>query len=1106
MSVNGDRGERLRVALFGVLRTGRGDAEITLPGARLRVLLARLAVSAGNPVSAGALTAALWPSEQPADPANALQSLVSRLRRLLGPGDVTQVEGGYRLAVTADDVDTARFERLAAAGRDCLRAGEPAAAAQLLGEAVEISQGPGAARGGGSGAVELRGGGPVAAELAEAAPALAARLAQAVAGTVADLAEAELALGLAGEAADRLTTLLAEDPLAERPAGLLMDALTAGGRQADALAVFERIRAELAEQLGADPGAALRDRHLRLLRAPAVPDEDLDGGDSPPTNLPAPLTGFIGREEDLARVNTLLGQGRLVTVLGPGGAGKTRLALEAARGRLDRCRDGTWLVDLTSVTEPAKVATALLTAAGLRGSALFDPVERARHEGRDELDVLTEQLAGRETLLVVDNCEHLIDAVAHLMTTLLARCPRLRVLATSREPLAIDGESLVPLGPLGLPEPDDTPEQAAQSPAVRLFVQRAAAVRPGFTVDGDSAGDVIRVVRGLDGLPLALELAAARLRTLALPDLADGLSDRFRMLTTGSRTAQPRHRTLGAVIDWSWQLLSGPERILAERVAVLPGGVNLASAVAVAAGTPVPVRDVPDLLAALVDRSLLRLAPDSGRYRMLETIREYGLARLTEQGVLGAVREAAARHLAAVVAAQDPILRTAGQLSAIRVFTSEYDNVLAALRHFCDAGDASAALGLALDLSWFWQMFGREADAGYWLTAAVSVAGDADLARVSAARALMVLNRHLEPGALTENAQQRRERLTELAQTILTLPPLPGPIGAVSAFTLYLAGQEEAAAAHIERLVQGPDLWMAALARTFRAQVAENQGDMAQLAEDVTAALAGFRQVGDRWGQATVLPMRSVLRQYEGDLDGAVADLRATRALAREFGALDLGDETFIDLRWAELHMRRGEPAEAGAAITAARARAERSGSPEMSLLVDALEAGMQVWLGDLDRADELLARAGRAAPGMVVMSGDHGTAIVASIRATIALRRGDPATAERELATAYQAGLETGDMPILAMVAVTAAALAVAVGRPREAAGLLGAAARLRGADDPTDMQVSAVSADARAVLGEEAFRAAYDVGRALDTSSAQDQVDPARLARAALPGPSLP
>ncbi|MEV8099102.1 BTAD domain-containing putative transcriptional regulator [Kitasatospora sp. NPDC085879] len=690
-----DGDTRLHITLLGEFRASRGDAVLPVAGARLQALVVRLALAGGRPVPPGVLVDAIWAEKPPADPAHALQALVSRLRRTLGSaGYVTQATGGYRLHVAASDVDALRFEQLAAVGRDRLRAGDRHAAAAVLGEAVALwSDHPGTE--------------PTA--VAPVAPAVATGLAHTSVEAVVGLADAEVSLGRADAAAARLTALLADHPVHERAAALLLDALAAQGRRAEALARYEQVREALAAELGTDPGAALRERHARLLRAeqpaPAAGPSRTAAG-----HLPAPLTGFVGRRDDLARIDALLAAGRLVTVLGPGGAGKTRLAIEAARRRSQAYRDGAWMIDLASVTEPAKVGMTLLAGTGLRGGAIE---ARTRGEG-DEVDVLVGRLGGRESLLLMDNCEHLIDAVAHLITALLSRCPGLSVLATSREPLAVDGEALVPLGPLTLPGPGDDVEQARRAEAVRLFAERAAAVCPGFEVNEATLPETRQVVRALDGMPLALELAVARLRTLSLPELADGLSDRFRLLTTGSRTALPRHRSLGAVIAWSWDLLSEHERTVADRVSVLPGGVTSASAAAVCAGTVVPTSDVPDLLAALVDRSLLQLAPEPGRYRMLETLREYGTERLAGTDDLGTVRDLAAGHFAGLMARYDPQLRGPAQSAAVRVIGAEYDNTLAALRRRCDTDDAPGALSLALDLTWYWQMLGRTSDAAHF--------------------------------------------------------------------------------------------------------------------------------------------------------------------------------------------------------------------------------------------------------------------------------------------------------------------------------------------------------------------------------------------------------
>ena len=1060
-----------------------------VPGARVRGLLVRLALAGGGPVEAGALVDALWPEERPTDPANALQSLVSRLRKMLGAaGAVTPTEGGgYRLDVTADDVDALRFERLAAGGRDRLRAGDPRTAAELLREAVACWAG----HPGGEPAV-----------VAAVAPAVATRLAQQRADTEADLGEAELALGRAAAAATVLSALLAENPVDERAAGLLMDALAAQGRQAEALALFERVREALADRLGVDPGVALRERHLRMLRTP----EPSPGPAEPPapvkSNLPAAVTSFVGRDDDLARIDTLLAAGRLVTVLGPGGAGKTRLALEAARRRRHEFRDGVWLVDLAAVTEPAKVSGAVLAAIGLRGAALFETSGKLRVEG-DDVDVLTEELNGRENLLLVDNCEHLIDAVAHLIAALLPRCSELRVLATSREPLAVDGEALVPLGPLTLPEPADGVTEARRTASVRLFTERAAAVRPGFDVEPETLGDIVRIVRGLDGMPLALELAAARLRTLSLAELAAGLSDRFRLLTTGSRTAYPRHRTLRAVIAWSWDLLGEHERTVAERVSVLPGGVTEASAVAIRAGTPVPAAEVPELLAALVDKSLLQLGADPGRYRMLETLREYGIERLAEQGTLRPARDLAAGYLAELVAALDPRLRGPDQLVALAELSAEYDNALAALRHLIETGQGDAAGALALNLGWYWQMFGRHAEAAYWLEQALALPGEASIDRDSA-EAIMLLNQISFRGSAMDEVNKAREgELRALADRLTGYPDLSGMAAALAAMTLVFLDRFDDALTIIGRLIDGSDVWVSGLARMFRAQFAENNGDIGQLRVDVEGALAAFGRVGDRWGLATALPMRAQLRQYDGDLDGALVDLRRARSMAREFGSLSLSDEIFIDLRWIDLHMRRGETEAAIEMIAGTRDRALRAGSPEMIILVDALEAGLWLRIGDLDRARELIEVAEAGVAAGLPFAGDHGTALIGGVRAMLCIRLKDADGAAVALERAYAAALESKDMPIVSMIAVTAAGLAELRGRPREVALLLGAASRLRGTHDRTDPQVRELAQRGREALGEDVFAEAYEIGWKLEPQTASARVDPARLRQEALPGP---
>ncbi|WP_035862535.1 BTAD domain-containing putative transcriptional regulator [Cryptosporangium arvum] len=1016
----------LRITLLGAFRVSRGADVVPVAGARLRSLLVRLALAGGHAVPPDTLIDAVWGEEPPSGAAAALQNLVSRLRRALRT-PITVTPAGYRLAADRAEtggpieggpieVDALRFELSAAAGRAHLRAGDPVAARAALAEAVTLwNDRPGAEP----------------AVVAAAAPAVATRLAHLSIDVVTDLADVEIALGRPEEAAARLTGLLAERPAHEQAGALLIDALAAQGRRAEALTVYERLRTHLVDALGTDPGAALRERHARLLD---VREQ------RPRRTLPASTTSFIGRDDDLVRIGDLLGRGRLVTVLGPGGAGKTRLALEAARRHP---ADGVRFADLSAVTEPAELTAAVLAGLGVR-------VGR-RRSADDELDALVGELGAPGTLLLVDNCEHVIDAAAHLVAALLVRCPDLRVLATSREPLTVDGEMLVPLGPLALPSPDDRPGPALATAAVRLFAERAAAVRPGFRVDEVTRPDVVRVVRALDGLPLALELAAARLRTVSLADLAAGLSDRFGLLATGSRTAPPRHRTLSAVIAWSWDLLDEHERTAAERVSILPGGVTPASAAAVGAG--------PALLPTLVDRSLLQLVPETGRYRMLETIREYGTGRLRAAGELGVVSGRAAAYYTALMARQDALLRGPDQLAALRLVGAEYDNVLAALRHLCAAGDSAGAIELALHLTWYWQMSGRHSDAVHWLGEALAVPGGGPSPGRDRARAVYLFHRADVHSGLT--ADDRAE-MPELAGRLSGDPDLPGHYRVIGPIMLFLH-DEPAALASFQRLA-GDDGWPAGLAHLFLAELAENAGALDEMLVHVDASLECFRRSGDRWSRAAVLLLRARSRRYD-DLDGALADLREARAIADEFGGLSVGDQIHRDLLESDLYRRRGDADRAAALIRAAR---EHAPAPAVALL-DAHEAAL---LLDLDRARELLADR----PPVT------GTTRALELRAAaaLALARDDRTGAERALRDAVAAALATRELPLLASVTVTAAELAARRGQHRDSAVLLGVAARLRGAPDRTDPQVRSLTGRAESALGGPEFAAAYSEGRA--------------------------
>ncbi len=558
---------------YRVLGTTQALAEDGAPapvsGARLRALLTALALHAGHTVRPGELAAQVWDGDPPADETAAVQALVGRLRRALGHHAVASAEGGYRLAADRDDVDLHRFERLTGEGARALADGDPDRAAALLDEALALWRGP------------------ALADLPDAGGARAVRAEVRHLDARRTRLAADVALGRADGALPALGELAAEHPLDEPLQALRLRALRDAGRAAEALAGYEEVRAALADTLGADPGPELRTLQAELLRGeapgpaaartPEASPGPAPGAAAPPrSNLPARLTSFVGRESDLRLLRRDLADARLVTLLGPGGSGKTRLSLEAAEAAAAHWPDGVWVAELAPVRDPATVAEAVLTAVGarqtvLRGTAA-EGLRAAADIPCDALEQLTEHCGNRRMLLVLDNCEHLVAAAADLAEALLVQCPHVTVLATSRERLGVPGERLRPVEPLPGPT------------ALRLLADRGGSARPGFDVDEDAAA-CAEICRRLDGLPLAIELAAARLRALSPRALADRLDDRFRLLTGGSRTVLPRQQTLRAVVDWSWDLLTPAERAVLRRLSVFSGGCGLEEAETVCADT-----------------------------------------------------------------------------------------------------------------------------------------------------------------------------------------------------------------------------------------------------------------------------------------------------------------------------------------------------------------------------------------------------------------------------------------------------------------------------------------------------------------------------------------
>jgi predicted ATPase/DNA-binding SARP family transcriptional activator len=694
----------MQVRLFGELEALAAGVPVPVRGARQRALLALLALQRGQPVSADRLIDTLWGDTQAANPANALQAQIGQLRRTLGAEAVVTSDAGYALDVRPDQVDVVRFEQLVAKGRRLAAGGELASASEILDEALGLRRGEPLAEFTYTGFFDAE-----RTRLNELT--LVATESRAVAG---------LGLGRHGELAGELEALCREHPLRERLWELLILALYRSGRQAEALRAYAEIRDHLAGELGIDPGPALRELQTRILaQDPSLaPASALAGPVSVPASgtVTAPVTAgnlrellgrFVGRDAELAQLREAVRSSRLVTLTGPGGAGKTRLAVEAAAALRPEHPDGAWLVELADVTGPDGVAPAAATALGAAAAALASP-----QPAGSTTELIVRHLAGRSLVLVLDNCEHVIGEAAVLTDALVGGVPGLRLIATSREPLGIPGEVLVPVGGL------------APAAAAELFADRARAVRPGFTADGPAAGVIEDICRRLDGLPLAVELAAARLRALPLATLAERLDDRFRLLTQGARTALPRQQTLRAVVDWSYDLLFSDERRLFARLAAFTGGCGLPAAEAVCADDQVPADEVLDVLSRLVDKSLVTASGDGeARFGQLQTLWQYGRERLAESGEADAIRARHGAYYRQLATEAHQGLRGATGPRCRDRLVAESGNLRAALDWYIAAGDADAALALASGMAWLWFINADFLEGARWLGDALDAEG-----------------------------------------------------------------------------------------------------------------------------------------------------------------------------------------------------------------------------------------------------------------------------------------------------------------------------------------------------------------------------------------------
>ena len=904
---DGSAVDEVRYRLLGPMEISVAGTPSKLPGAAERALMVQLLLSPGRTLPATLLVDRLWSeSTLPVDPMNALQIRVSKLRRALkamGVEDVVAREGvGYRADVAPAQVDALDFEARLRAARSAAASADGHDVGHL--EAYDA-------------ALELWRGEPLTDFSTEQwATVEAARLNELRLAALTERAQVALGLGRHLEVAADLEPLVAHDPTLESLAGLLMVALYRGGRQADALDVYTRTRDMLDEALGLEPSVSLRSLHERVLRQDASlgsqPDlaapapvtaptgRRRDEAPEAPTNLPAVVRPLIGRDNQLDSLTELLGGVRLLSLIGPGGAGKTSLALAMVVRTREAFPDGTIGVRLASVERPDQVPLAVADALGV-------PLDGAAVD-RDVRERLVSYLARRRMLLLFDNCEHVVDAAAGLIDEILGRCPAVTVLATSREALAVPDEVQVSVGPLET-APEGTPAaQVLQFPASQLVVERARAVRPGMVLDEAALHAVARIARALDGIPLALELAAARVASMSPVEIAGRLDQRFNLLTSGARTAEARQQTLRATVDWSYALLGEVEQRVFDRLSVFHGGWTLTAAEAVVSDERMAPGAVLDTIGRLVERSMVVVEPGpTTRYRMLETLRQYAAEQLAAGGGTATLARRHADYFHDFTLRAETDLRGHGQREALRRLREEQPNIRAALGWLADAaGDRDAALSMAGSLGLFWHL-GRHLEGREVLAGLLAVEGGGAAARARALQAVSLVER---PRACLVHPHPR---CAETARESLAIfEDLGDPWrAALSRVLLAVEGVTGADRETSERLLQEAeeqfardgDAWGAAVIGFVRMETALKRGDEAFAVPTGRATAAAFRDLDDPWGLSAILyHLGWGLRQF-GRYEEGSRVLEEAIDVAASAGLYNTVQWALADLGVAQLHL-----------------------------------------------------------------------------------------------------------------------------------------------------------------------------------------------------------